>query len=144
MTDADTAAEQGAADLMRDWQPEVMHPALSTPAGLRTWLEARYRHLALTFSVPPASEKFEASWNGGSAVEDSEAELLDKVLEELQDCGTAKHEWVFVSEVPHPDDPNSAQRTQQLECVYCDSRKRVITVSRLVLVASANSTEEGQ
>jgi hypothetical protein len=115
--------------MMRDWQPDVMYPDESTPAGLRITLAARYRHLALKFNVPSVSEKFEASWNGGGAVADSEDELLDKVLEELQDCGTERHDWVTVSDISDPNNPDNILQTQRLECIYCDSRERVITIS---------------
>jgi hypothetical protein len=114
--------------MMRDWQPDLMYPDPSTPAGLRIMLAARYRHFALTFNAPSVSEKFEASWNGGSAVADSEGELLDKVLEELQDCGSQRHDWVAVSEKPDPNNDDNVLRTQRLDCIYCDSRERVITV----------------
>jgi hypothetical protein len=115
--------------MMRDWQPEVMYPDLSTPAGLRIMLAARYRHLALRFNVPSVSEKFGASWNGGTSVADSEDELLAKAREELQDGGSERHDWVTVSDKPDPSSADNVLRTQRLECVYCDSRERVITVS---------------
>jgi hypothetical protein len=92
-------------------------------------LAARYRHLALNFNALSASEKFEASWHGGNAVADSEYELLTKVLEELQDCGSERHDWVTTGDKPDPNNPDNILRTQRLECIYCDSRKRVITIS---------------
>ena len=116
--------------MMRDWQSDVMYPDLTTSAGLRTMLTARYRHLALTFNMPSVSEKFEASWNDGSAVADSEDELLAKVLEELKDCGGERHDWVTTNDKPDSKNPDNILRTQQLECVYCDSRERVITISK--------------
>ena len=108
---------------------DMLH--LSTPAGLRTMLMARYRHLSLAFTESSVSGKFEASWNGGSAVADSEAEVLAKVLEELQDCGSERHDWVTTSDKPDPNNPDNVLRTQRLECIYCDSRERVITISNL-------------
>ena len=116
---------------MRDWWPEVMYADPSTPAGLRILLQARYRHLVLKFTVPPVSESgtFEASWTSGNAEADSEEELLRIVLEELQDCGNRKHDWVTRSEVRDPGNPDNILRTQRLECVYCDPRERVITIS---------------
>lgn len=115
--------------MMRDWHPDVMYPDLSTPDGMRMMLAARYRHLSLKFNVPSVSEKFEASWRGGSATADSEEELLDKVLEELQDCGSERHDWVAINDKPDPNNPANVLRTQRLDCIYCDSRERVITVS---------------
>ena len=38
----------------------------------------------------------------GNVVADSEDELLSKLLEELQDCGTKKHDWVTKSEIRDP------------------------------------------
>ena len=115
--------------MMRDWQADVMYPDLSTAAGMRVMLTARYRHIELTFNAPSAAEKFTASWNGGSAFADTEDELLDKVLEELQDCGSESHDWVTTGEKPDPHNTDNILRTQRLECSYCDSRVRVITVT---------------
>ena len=50
------------AEMMRDWQPDVLYADPSTPAGLRTMLQARYQHLVLKFTTPPVSDKYEASW----------------------------------------------------------------------------------
>lgn len=44
-------------------------------------------------------------------------------------CGSERHDWVTVSDKPDPNNPDNILRTQRLECVYCDSRERVITVS---------------
>ena len=114
---------------MRDWHTDVMYPDLSTAAGMRIMLWARYQHLRLKFTMPPESEKFEASWNGGNAIADSEDELIDQVLKELQDCGDQRHDWVTTGEKPDPNNPDNVLRTQRLKCVYCDSRERVITIS---------------
>jgi hypothetical protein len=114
--------------MMRDWWVEVMYPDPSTPAGVRLMLWARYRHIGLKFTTTPESEKFEASWDGGSAVADSADGLLAKVMEELQDCGSQRHDWVTASEKPDPNNDDNVLRTQRLECIYCDSRERVITV----------------
>ena len=117
--------------MMRDWWPDVMYADPSTPAGLRIMLQARYQHLVLKFTVPPVSESgmFEASWTGGKAEADTEEELLRIILEELQDCGTRKHDWVTRTEKRDPGNPDNILRTQRLECVYCDPRERVITIS---------------
>jgi hypothetical protein len=117
-------------DLMHDWQSDVMHADPSTPAGLRILLVARYQHLVLKFTSPPVSGRFEASWIGGSAAADSEEELLGQLLETLEDCGSAKHDWITRSEVPDPGNQDSTLRTQRLQCPYCDARDRVITVTR--------------
>jgi hypothetical protein len=115
--------------MMRDWQPAVMYADPSTSAGLRIILQSRYRHLVLKFTTPPVSDRYEASWTDGSFVADSEDELLSKLLEELKDCGTKKHDWVTKSEIRDPSNPGNFLRTQLLECIYCDSRERVITIS---------------
>lgn len=117
-------------EMMRDWQPDVICPDLSTPAGLRIMLAARYQHLVLKFTVPPVSEKFEVSWIGGSAVGDSEDELLAKVLEAMQDCGGGGHLWITESEKRDPVNRDSLLLTQRLKCIYCDERERVISVHR--------------
>jgi len=116
--------------MMRDWHSDVMHPDPSTPAGMRTMLEARYRHIALTFTDPALSESglFEASWTGGRVEADSEEELFRTLLEELQDCGSQRHDWMTVTDEPDPLSQDNTLRTQRLECVYCDARERVITV----------------
>ena len=116
--------------MLRDWNPDVMFPDPSTPAGLRIMLQARYQHLVLKFAVPLVSGTglFEASWIGGQAEAKSEEELLRVVLEELQDCGDKRHDWIAKSETRDPVNPDNILRTERLECVYCDSRERVITV----------------
>jgi hypothetical protein len=115
--------------MLRDWQPNAICQDLSTAAGMRIMLWARYQHLRLKFTMPPESEKFEASWNGGNSVEDSEDDLIAKVLEELQDCGSQRHDWVTTGEKPDPGNDGRILRTQRLECIYCDTRERVITIS---------------
>jgi hypothetical protein len=118
-------------DLMHDWQPYVMFADPGTPAGLRLLLVSRYQHLVLKFLGPPVTESglYEASWIGGQAQSGTEEELLRTVLEELQDCGSARHDWRTVSETRDPGNGDNILRTQRLDCAYCDSRERVITVS---------------
>jgi hypothetical protein len=132
MASAGEATEAGGTStlMMLDWHPEVMHPDLSTPAGQRAMLTARYRHAALTFTGPPQSQSglFEASWDGAQVEASSEEDLLALLLEELQDCGTEAHDWVTLSEAPDPLSPGIVLRTQRLQCIYCDPRERVITV----------------
>jgi hypothetical protein len=116
--------------MMLDWHADVMHPDLSTPDGTRAMLTARYQHAALTFTAPPQSESglFEARWNGGQVEPDTEEELFRTLLEELQDCGSQRHDWITVSQAPDPLSPGALLRTQRLHCAYCDTRERVITV----------------
>jgi hypothetical protein len=116
-------------NLMTDWQPDVMFADPGTPAGLKIVLQARYQHLVLRFVAPPATHSglYKASWTGGRAEAGTEDELLAKVLEELQDCGSERHDWLTLSDKPDPNNPDNVLRTQRLECVYCDSRERVIT-----------------
>lgn len=118
-------------DLMFDWLSDVMFADPSTTAGLRLMLQARYQHLVLKFIVPPvsASGLFEASWIGGHEKANTEEELLDSLLTALEDCGDKRHDWVTRSEIPDPGNPDNILRTQRLECPYCDTRDRVITVS---------------
>ena len=118
-------------DLMTDWQPDVMFADAGTPAGLRIMLQARYQHLVLKFLAPPVTDSglYEASWTGGKAESGTEEELLRIVCEELQDCGTARHDWKTTSESRDPNNEDNILRRQRLECAYCDARERVITVS---------------
>jgi hypothetical protein len=118
-------------DLMFDWLSDVMFADPGTTAGLRLLLQARYQHLVLKFLAPPVTEsgRFEASWTGGQVEADSEEEMLRIVCEELQDCGSARHDWNTVQEIRDPGNPDNILRTQRLECAYCDSRDRVITVA---------------
>ena len=118
-------------DLMTDWQPDVMFADPTTPAGLRIILQARYQHLALKFTAPIVSDSsvYEATWINGKAESGTEEELLRIVCDELQDCGTARHDWMTVSEIRDPNNEDNILRTQRLQCVYCDTRERVITVS---------------
>ena len=117
-------------DLMTDWQPDVMFADPSTSAGLRLLLQARYQHLVLKFTPPIVSDSglYEASWIGGKAESGTEEDLLRIVCEELQDCGTARHDWKTKSEIRDPNNEDNILRTQRLQCVYCDTRERVITV----------------
>jgi hypothetical protein len=83
---------------------------------MRIMLWARYQHLRLKFTIPPESEKFGASWNGGNVIADSEDDLLAKVLEELQDCGSQRHGWVTTGDMPDPSNDDRILRTQRLDC----------------------------
>jgi hypothetical protein len=87
----------------------------------------RYWHRVLKFYHPYISDsgRHEATWTGGSAVADTEAELLEKVLDAMGDCGSDSHSWVTVSERREGD---SVVLTQQLSCPYCDEREQMITV----------------
>lgn len=115
---------------MTGWRSEVEFVDPGTPAGLRLILQERYAHLLLKFDVPIVSESglYEASWIGGKAESDTEEELLRIVCEELQDCGTAQHDWKNKVEIRDPSNEDKILLTQRLECVYCDPRERVISV----------------
>jgi hypothetical protein len=99
----------------------------SQPYALRMTLIRRYWHLVLKFSSPFMSDsgRYEASWIGGDAVADTEAELLAKVLEAMGDCGGEGHLWISVSE---KRDGDNVLFIRRLECVFCDGREEVITV----------------
>ena len=90
----------------------------------------RYWYLTLKFSNPYISDsgRHEASWNGGNAVADTEAELMAKVLELLEDCGDEGHLWETVSEKRDPANSENLLLTQHLKCAFCDERERVICV----------------
>jgi len=100
------------------------------PYALRMMLIRRYWYLTLKFSNPYISEsgRHEASWNGGDAVADTEAELMARVLELLEDCGDEGHSWVTESESRDPANSENLLLTQRLKCAFCDERVRVICV----------------
>jgi len=112
-------------------QPPPLAPAgLNAPYALRMMLIRRYRYLTLKFSNPVISEsgRWEASWNGGSAAEDTETALLAKVLDELQDCGDEGHLWETTGEKRDPINSENVILTQRLACAFCDEKERVITL----------------
>jgi hypothetical protein len=78
-------------------------------------LQARYQHLVLKFLAPPVtgSGLYEATWTGGSADAGTEEDLLRILCKRLQDCGTARHDWITVSEIPDPNNEDSTLRTQR-------------------------------
>jgi hypothetical protein len=112
-----------------------VHPPLEpidpdAPYALRMMLIRRYWYLILKFSHPFISESggWEASWNGGHAVADTEAGLMVKALEALEDCGGENHLWVTVSERRDPVDSDNVLLTQRLKCAFCDERERPISI----------------
>jgi hypothetical protein len=102
----------------------------SQPYALRMMLIRRYWYLTLKFSHPFISEsgRWEASWNGGEAVEDTEPELMLKVLDLLEDCGDEGHLWETFGEKRDPTDSNNVILTQRRVCAFCDAKERVITI----------------
>jgi hypothetical protein len=97
---------------MEQQPPPPLPPAphLTAPYALRMMLIRRYSYLTLNFSSPIISEsgRWEASWNGGrGTTEDTEAALLARVLEELQDCGAENHSWETASEGAIPSTANA-------------------------------------
>jgi hypothetical protein len=102
----------------------------SQPYALRMMLIRRYWYLTLKFSNPYISDsgRHEASWNGGDAVADTEAELMVRVLEGLEDCGGDGHLWVTEEEKRDPVNKDNVLLTQRLKCDFCDERVRVICI----------------
>jgi len=115
---------------MQESPPPLAPPDPSEPYALRITLIRRYSHLNLKFSNPLISEsgKHEASWIGGDAAADTAAELLEKVLEAMGDCGGEGHLWESRSETRDPVNNDNVLLTQSLTCAFCDERERVITV----------------
>ena len=115
---------------MQESPPPLAPRDPSEPYALRMTLIRRYSHLNLKFSTPIVSEsgKHEASWIGGNAADDTEARLLEKVLEAMGDCGSDGHLWESRSETRDPLDNDNILLTQTLICAYCDPRERVIPV----------------
>jgi hypothetical protein len=118
------------APRMQESPPPLAPRDPSGPYALRMTLIRRYSHLNLKFSTPIVSEsgKHEASWIGGNAAADTEAALLEKVLEAMGDCGSDGHLWESRSEKRDPLNNDNVLLTQTLTCVFCDERERVIPV----------------
>ena len=97
---------------------------------MRMMLIRRYWYLTLKFSHPFISDSghWEASWNGGHVEAITEAELMVKALEALEDCGSDGHLWEMAGEKRDPSDSDNLLITQRLTCVFCDERERVITI----------------
>jgi|SRR5450756_110376 len=112
---------------MEETPPSLAPLDPSQPYALRMTLIRRYWHLVLKFTPPYISDsgRHEASWIGGDAIADTEAELLAKVLDEMGDCGDEGHVWVSCGE---KRDGDNVLLTQRLECIFCDGRERVVTV----------------
>jgi hypothetical protein len=102
----------------------------SQPYALRMMLIRRYWYLTLKFSNPFISDsgRYEASWNGGGVAADTEAELMEKLLDALEDCGDEGHAWVTEGEKRDPANDENVLLTQRLKCHFCDERTRVICV----------------
>ena|SRR5579859_7970330 len=115
---------------MEEKSPSLAPIDPSAPYALRMMLIRRYWYLTLKFSNPYISEsgRHEASWNGGSAVADTETELMSKLLELLEDCGDERHLWETVSEQRDPVNSENLVLTQRLKCAFCDERERVICI----------------
>ena len=112
-------------------QPPPLAPIdPDAPYALRMMFIRRYWYLTLKFSQPFISEsgRWEASWNGGHAVADTEDDLMVKALEALEDCGDENHLWVTVSEKRDPVNSDNVLLTQRLKCAFCDERERLISI----------------
>ncbi len=112
-------------------QPPPLAPIdPDAPYALRMMFIRRYWYLTLKFSQPFISEsgRWEASWNGGHAVADTEADLMVKALEALEDCGDENHLWVTVIEKRDPVNSDNVLLTQSLKCAFCDERERLISI----------------
>jgi hypothetical protein len=74
---------------MQEKPPPLAPIDPSAPYALRMMLIRRYWYLTLGFSHPFISDSrhWEASWNGGQVEAITEAEMLAKALEALEDCG---------------------------------------------------------
>ena len=129
---------------MQESPPPLAPPDPSEPYALRMMLIRRYRHLTLKFSNPLISEsgKYEASWIGGNAAADTEAALLEKVLEAMGDCGSEGHLWESRSETRDPLNNDNILLTQSLACAFCDKRERVITVYHPHATVAEGSTPQ--
>jgi hypothetical protein len=115
---------------MEEKPPPLAPVDLNAPYSLRMMLIRRYWYLTLKFSNPIISEsgRWEASWNGGNAEENTEAELMAKVLELLEDCGGEGHLWETIGEKRDSTNSDNVLLTQRLTCVFCDEKQRVIII----------------
>ena len=132
------------APYMEETSPPLAPPDSSDPYALRMTLIRRYWHLNLKFSNPLISEsgKHEASWIGGDTAADTEAALLEKVLEAMGDCGSDGHLWESRRETRDPLNNDNILLTQSLTCAFCDERERVITVYHPHPTAAEGSTPQ--
>jgi hypothetical protein len=115
---------------MEDQPPPLAPIDPDAPYALRMMLIRRYWYLTLKFSHPFISESggWEASWNEGHAVADTEDHLMVKALEALEDCGDENHLWVTVSERRDPVNSDNVLLAQRLKCAFCDERERLISI----------------
>src|ERR1700722_7001378 len=106
---------------MKDNPPPLAPVDPNAPYAMRIKLIRRYWYQTLKFSHPIISEsgKWEASWNGGHVEANTEADLMVKALEALEDCGDDNHLWVTVGEIRDPLSPDNVILTQRLKCAYC-------------------------
>jgi hypothetical protein len=113
---------------MEECSPAPIDP--NAPYALRMILIRRYWYLTLKFSHPFISESghWEASWNGGNVEAITEAEMLEKLLELLEDCGDEGHLWETVGEKRDPINSNNVLLAQRRACAFCDEKDRVITI----------------
>jgi hypothetical protein len=97
---------------------------------MRMMLIRRYWYLTLKFSHPFFSESghWEASWNGGDVEAITEAGLLEKLLEVLEDCGDEGHLWQTIGEKRDPIYGDNVLLTQRRVCAFCDDKERVISI----------------
>lgn len=102
----------------------------SAPYAMRMMLIRRYWYLTLKFSHPFISDSghWEASWNGGHVEAITEAELMVKALEALEDCGDEGHLWQTVGERRVAVNSHYVLLTQRLKCAFCDERERLISI----------------
>ena len=115
---------------MEQESPSLAPVDPSAPYALRMMLILRYWYLTLKFSNPYISEsgRHEASWNGGNAVADTEAALMARILEAMEDCGDEGRSWITEDEKRDSLNRDNVLLTQRLKCAFCDERVRVISI----------------
>jgi hypothetical protein len=115
---------------MQEKPPPLAPIDPSAPYAMRMMLIRRYWYLTLKFSHPFISESghWEASWNGGQVEAITEAEMLAKVLEALEDCGSDGHLWETFGERRDPADTDNVLLAQRRVWFLCDPKERVITI----------------
>jgi hypothetical protein len=115
---------------MEEKPPRLAPIDPDAPYAIRMGLIRKYWYLTLKFSHPFISEsgRWEATWNGGEAAEDTEDALLRKVFELMEDCGSDGHLWKTIGEVRDATAADNVILTQRCVCVFCDPKERTITI----------------
>ena len=59
---------------------------------------------------------------------DTEAALMARILEAMEDCGDEGRSWITEDEKRDSLNRDNVLLTQRLKCAFCDERVRVISI----------------